>query len=77
MAVSLLLLGRVASAKGNGALALALLQESLALFRALEDREGIANSLLWQGGIFFARGDFTRAGEQMRGELAAIEGSGR
>jgi tetratricopeptide (TPR) repeat protein len=64
-----MVLGQAASVRGNFVAALALHQESLALCRELEDREGIANSLMRQGWMSATRGDFAKAAEQYEESL--------
>jgi predicted ATPase/class 3 adenylate cyclase/DNA-binding CsgD family transcriptional regulator len=69
IAGSLMILGEVASLRGNFAAAFALNEESLAIFKALEDREGIADALLHRARMSQRRGDYAKAIEYHEGSL--------
>ncbi len=53
--------GALAEAQGDLAAAETLLEESLALYRALDDRRGLGSALLFRGLVAFDRGDDARA----------------
>jgi predicted ATPase/class 3 adenylate cyclase len=61
IAVSSLLLGRVALKRGDPAVAHTRVEEGLALYREMEHREGVAEALALLGKVEAARGDHTRA----------------
>ncbi len=61
IAQALLLLGEIASRRGNFALASSETKEALALFRALGDKRGIAWALTNLAGIVSQQGEYARA----------------
>src|SRR6266513_2090450 len=77
MAKSLRILGSLAGERNGYALARALLEESLTLYRELEDQNGIANTREDLAPVLTSKGDYARARSLLEENLLLYSAMGK